>query len=285
MLIERVLNNNVVVVLNEQGDERIVMGKGIAFQKKPHDEVDTAKIEKIFVPENQPQSDEMKALFRDVAPQDLEAIKMVVDHSENQMGRKLENDLYFLYFDHLAHALKRAKEGIFIPNPLVFDIQRFYPKEFATALEALTLIEEQTGIVFPEGEAGFIALHLASNGMGSNGMGPGSIHAVMDQTMIVRDILSMISKYYGVILDDSSLAYQRMVTHLQYFVQRILADGPFQEQDEFLFALVQSKYPKAFRCGERIVDYLKTTRKVAVQESELIYLVIHIHRVLEAQSE
>ena len=34
MKIHKILNNNVAVVLDEHGDEKIVMGKGICFKKK-----------------------------------------------------------------------------------------------------------------------------------------------------------------------------------------------------------------------------------------------------------
>ena len=53
MKIKRVLNNNVVVSLDEKGQEIIVMGCGIACQKKPNDIVNKSKVEKIFVLEDQ----------------------------------------------------------------------------------------------------------------------------------------------------------------------------------------------------------------------------------------
>ena len=34
MRISKVLNNNVAVILNEDGQEKIVMGRGICFKKK-----------------------------------------------------------------------------------------------------------------------------------------------------------------------------------------------------------------------------------------------------------
>ena len=34
MIIQRILNNNVVIVKNKKGQEEIVCGKGIAFKKK-----------------------------------------------------------------------------------------------------------------------------------------------------------------------------------------------------------------------------------------------------------
>ncbi len=45
MQIAKVLNNNVVVVLDEHRREQVVMGRGLAFQKRPGDVLDDSKIE------------------------------------------------------------------------------------------------------------------------------------------------------------------------------------------------------------------------------------------------
>ena len=46
MKIKSILNNSALVAFNEKGDEFVVIGKGIAFQKHPGDFVDETKIEK-----------------------------------------------------------------------------------------------------------------------------------------------------------------------------------------------------------------------------------------------
>jgi beta-glucoside operon transcriptional antiterminator len=48
MKVKKILNNNALVV-KDGGEEKIVLGSGIAFQKKKNDIVDRSKIEKIFV--------------------------------------------------------------------------------------------------------------------------------------------------------------------------------------------------------------------------------------------
>ena len=102
---------------------------------------------------------------------------------------------------------------------------------------------------------------------------------------MVRDILSIISKFFGVIFDEDSLNYQRIITHLQFFTQRYLKGESSDEKDEFLYTLIQGKYPKAFRCSERINDYLLKTRHEKMGIAEQIYLTIHIQRVVsEKQS-
>ena len=47
MIIDKVLNNNVIVV-KDKHIEKVIMGRGISFQKKVGDEIDPSKIEKVF---------------------------------------------------------------------------------------------------------------------------------------------------------------------------------------------------------------------------------------------
>ncbi|EMA1870241.1 transcription antiterminator LicT, partial [Cronobacter turicensis] len=48
MKIAKILNNNAVFVLDAQGREQVVMGRGLAFQKRTGDELDATRIEKVF---------------------------------------------------------------------------------------------------------------------------------------------------------------------------------------------------------------------------------------------
>ena len=49
MIIHRILNNNAVMCFNENNEEVIIKGKGVAYRKKAGDELDKEKIEKVFV--------------------------------------------------------------------------------------------------------------------------------------------------------------------------------------------------------------------------------------------
>lgn len=48
MKIAKILNNNVVIALSENNQELVVMGRGLAFQKKVNEDIERDKIEKIF---------------------------------------------------------------------------------------------------------------------------------------------------------------------------------------------------------------------------------------------
>ncbi|HHD1625267.1 TPA: BglG family transcription antiterminator LicT [Enterococcus faecalis] len=275
MRIEKVLNNNVVLSRNEQGKEIVYMGRGLAFQKKIGDTINPDYVEKEFVLKDSAMAGQFQQLFEDVPTKEVEVVKQIVDLAETTLAIELSSNIYLTLTDHIHYALLRAKEGIDIPNPLVFETRKFYPKEFEIAKQALAIIAEKLGVQFSENEAGFIAFHIVNAEQGN-----GNMEVTMEATKMVRDILTIISRYFGQVFDEDSLNYQRIVTHLQYFAQRYLKQEAHDEEDEFLFALVQGKYPKAFQAVQRINEYLLKSYDRPIDQAEMIYLTIHIQRVV-----
>lgn len=275
MVIEKVLNNNVVISKNELGEEIICMGKGLAFQKKSGDTILNESIQKEFVLKDTFTTHQFQQLMADVPLEEVELVKQIVDLAEEQLNIQLSPNIYLTLTDHIHYAISRAKENIELPNPLLFETKKFYPKEYRAAKQALQLVEEKLGVTLPMDEAGFIAFHFVNSEQGN-----GDMQVTMAATKMVRDILSIISKFFGIAFDEDSLNYQRVITHLQFFTQRYLKDETSDEKDEFLYALVQGKYPKAFRCVERINEYLIQTQQKEMGPGEQIYLTIHIQRVV-----
>ncbi|MGF2068250.1 BglG family transcription antiterminator LicT [Enterococcus gallinarum] len=275
MVIGKILNNNVVVSTNDAGEEVIYMGRGIAFKKKIGDVIDDAFVEKEFVLKDSFTANQFQQLFADIPAEEVEAVKQVVDEAEQVLGVELSPNIYLTLTDHIHYALMRAREGIEIPNPLLFETRKFHPKEYAIAAKAVERFEKNFGVSLPEAEKGFIAFHIVNSEQAN-----GTMETTMQAVEIVRDVLAIISRFYGKVFNPDSLNYQRITTHLHYFAQRYLSDDLSGEKDEFLFELIQAKYPKAFQTVQRINEYLIKTYGKPIGESEMIYLTIHIERVV-----
>lgn len=63
MKIEKIINNNVISSLDDQGIEVVVMGRGIGFQKKSGECIDKDKIDKIFYMENDDERNKFQKLI------------------------------------------------------------------------------------------------------------------------------------------------------------------------------------------------------------------------------
>lgn len=276
MIIKKVLNNNVVISENKDFQEVIMMGKGIAFNKKAGDTITVTSVEKMFVNHSENERQEMEKLVEKIPTEIIEISKEIMLLAEKEIGYNYSEKSYLSLTDHVYYAIERAKENSFLPNPLLFDIKKFYPKEFKVSLKAIEMIEDKLGVNLTEEEAGVIALHLANSVTDYQDMA-----TTMKNTEIVKNILNIVRRYFGYEFDEHSTNYQRMVTHIQFFVQRIINNELSEETDDFLYELVQSKYPKAFQCSLRVKDYLLTKYDVPINQSEIIYLTIHINRVMD----
>ena len=69
MVIDKVLNTNVVLAKNDEGEQVIVMGCGVAFGKKAGEMIDDTKIDKIFSQDVPKLTDHFKKLVKDI-PED-----------------------------------------------------------------------------------------------------------------------------------------------------------------------------------------------------------------------
>lgn len=275
MIIKKILNNNVVISDNKESQEVVVMGKGIAFNKKVGDKISLIAIDKMFVNHFGSERQEMEKLVEKIPPDIIEVSKEIMLLAEKEIGYNYSEKSYLSLTDHLFYAIERARENISLPNPLLFDIKKFYSKEFKVALKAVEIVKDKLNVDMTEEEAGVIAMHLANSVTDYQDMA-----TTMKNTEIVKNILNVVRRYFGCEFDENSTNYQRMVTHIQFFVQRIMNNELSEETDDFLYELVQSKYPEAFQCSLRVRDYLLTKRDITIGQSEIVYLTIHINRVI-----
>lgn len=82
MKIDKVYNNNVVQIREDSGEEAIVMGKGLGFQKKVGDELDLSKIEKKFVLEDSNIANELSRVYVDLSNEEIEAVFDIIKHAQ-----------------------------------------------------------------------------------------------------------------------------------------------------------------------------------------------------------
>lgn len=272
MLIQKVLNNNVVQATDENGIELVVMGRGIGFQKGSGDEIDSSKVDKTFVLKGD--DDMFGDIYQQLTTEEIDTVFAIVKLAEERLDQDFQSHVYMTLGDHLHFALERHRNNLPLTNPLAWEVRRVYKAEFKVGLEALDLVEEKTGIRLEESEASSIALHLI-NAQKEGQM----IEQTMRMLKIVQDILHVVRLHYGANFDEDSISYQRFVTHLQYFAQRVNNKLQQGSNDSFLYEQVKETYPQAFTCSEKIKQYVERTYDFPVGREEQVYLTIHIQRL------
>ena len=274
MIIKKIFNNNAILAKDSDKHEFVVMGCGIAFKRNVGDKVEENLIEKTFILKQKDASEKFKLLLEDVPTEHVSLCYDIIEYAKNILAVELNDYIYVTLTDHVSYALKLFDEGLNRPNPLLWEIKKFYPKEFEIGLKALEFIESETDKRLPEDEAGNIALHLINAQVNNSS---NKVEDITHQTKMLQDILNIVKYTYNITLDEKSLNYGRFITHLRFFFQRLNKNEKIETEDDFLLKQVQVKYKKAYECMLKIEKYLE----IELSDEEQLYLTIHIQRVTQ----
>lgn len=275
MKIEKALNNNVAIII-DGGEEKIVMGKGIAFSKHKGDEISADAIDKTFVLSSPDSLNQFAQLLKDIPYEYVTLAQEIIAYAKTTLGKKLDEKINIDLTDHIYTAVKRLKDGIVIKNALLWDIQRFYQDEYTIGTYALDVIEKKFGVRLPDDEAGFIALHIVNAELSE-----GNLEDIYAITQIMQEIMNIIRRTFNKDFDQQNVYYYRFMTHLRFFAQRLINKTTYQDEDDMdLFEMIKKKYPSSYKCTERIKEFVKNRYHYDISGEEEMYLTIHIERLV-----
>lgn len=272
MKIEKIINNNLVRSINEKGQYVILMGCGIGFQKKIGSTIDESKITQVYT--LQDKNSKLEELLTRVPEEYIQTANEVISYAKFSLGKKLNDNIYITLTDHICFAVERFKQGIVVKNALLWEIRRFYNHEFLIAKDALQIIKRRLNIELPEDEAGFITLHLVNATMDSMDLG-----ITTEMMRVIERILSIVKYHFKVEIDEYSLHYERFLTHLKFFVQRVFTDTEINEPDKGFLLALKEQYRNEYLCTLKVRDYMMKEHGKELTEDELIYLTVHLRRI------
>lgn len=272
--IAKVINNNVISIYQADGAELVVMGRGIAFKKKPGDKVDETRIQKVFALKNKQTSDNFKTLLREVPMELVEIVEELIAHARDNLGRNLNENIYVSLTDHIYFAIERYHEGIEIKNALMWEIKQLYKVEFGLGLRMLDQINSRMNIELPTDEAAFIALHIVNAEMNEE------VITTMNITKFIQQIINIAKYHFKMEFDEDSLSYFRFITHLKFFSQRVFSGTHYDNNYDHLYDMIQEKHPEASACVEKIALFVQKEYDHALTNEEKLYLTVHIERVV-----
>lgn len=253
----------------DQQKEYIVMGKGIAFNKKEYDKIDSTKIEKKYVLQNT----SFDKLMQNLTVEDLELANQIIQHAEIELGYSFNDSILLALADHLSLALKRAKEQLYFGSPLEWDIKLIYPNEFRYATRCVNMINEMMNLNISDQEASFIALHLINASTHTKDM-----EETVLATKIIQNILNIVRRYYQKDFDEDNFDVSRFIVHIRYFVRRQI-NGDTIHADTNIAKVVAQRYPEDYQCAMKISNFLSKEYGWEVHTSEELYLTLHLNRM------
>lgn len=276
MLINKILNNNVIVSVDENNNEVIAMGKGIAFKKKCGEEIPNEIIDKIYILSSKDMSNKFQELLADIPLEHMKLSDEIIDYAKITLGKKLNDSIYISLTDHVYTAINRFSEGVLVKNALLWEVKRFYKDEFKLGMKALDMIENKFGVRLPNDEAGFIALHIVNAQLDEN------LPVVYEITKVMNEISNIVKYYFSITFDEDSVYYYRFITHLKFFAQRLFNDNEYRDgNDDGLLDVIKVKYADGYGCVQKITNFINEKYEYDLSDEEQLYLTIHITKIVQ----
>ncbi|MDU6525135.1 MAG: PRD domain-containing protein, partial [Enterococcus sp.] len=184
--------------------------------------------------------------------------------------------IYVTLTDHIYLSYQNLNKGTY-ENTKLPDMRKDYPVEQKIGENALQLIREKLGIDFPQEEVSRIALHFI-NAKGT------SVSGETDERIekAIIDLVQHELAQSGIKRTNSNKNYyDRLMIHLNYFLERLLSDEGVQDSFSLNFeANLKQDYPAAYQIGNRIYELIGSQLGKTLNENERIYFTIHIQRLL-----
>lgn len=272
MKILKVFNNNSVAAISDELGDIILTGSGIGFQKRIGDEVDESRIEKTYFFKDDQQK-RFEQSIETVPAIYFEITNKIVNQANKELDTDFSGEIFLAISDHISFAVKRKKEEIYLPNVVLSETKVLYKKEYKVGLWALDYIEEKTGIRLDDDEAGYIALHLVYFSLDNKANNATKI------VTLTKEVLNVIKLSMKVDLEEDSLGYARISTHLKYLAERIFRDEIDELQDTT--ADIREMLKEDLRlslCINRIVKLIRDRYDYELSPDEQTYLCIHIKK-------
>ncbi|AWB45648.1 PtsGHI operon antiterminator [Paenibacillus sp. CAA11] len=272
LLVNKVLNNNVIIADHPEHGEVVVIGKGIGFNRKPHEAIPLKSVEKLFILKNAQEQEQYKQLIPQVDEKLIEVINEAILYIAQRSEITLNEHIHIALTDHIAFAIKRAEQDIAIHNPFLFETKEIYPLEYELAEHVMKQLEEKMGIDLGQDEVGFVALHIHS------AMTNQHITEVKEHSQLIADLVGIIEEHFHYSIARHSLDYARMLTHLRFAIERIRRGERVQETSK-LEELLRDEYPELYSLAWKLTKVMEQRLKKPVYQAETSYLTMHLHRV------
>lgn len=277
--IVRVLNTNAVVSIDQEGRELIITGAGIGFKKKKGENLDEALADKTYYPESVDDSRRLQEVVKEISEEYLEIASRVVKTAREE-GLKVRDSLYVTLTDHINSAVDRYRENIALKNMMKLEIRKFYPQEYEIGLKAVKWIQEQNDENLGVDEAAFIAMHIISAELGN-----GSDVDFNKITELINAVLQIVRIYFKIEFDEKSISYERFLTHLKFFAARVFDNTIYQDSMQEIYKVLIEQNEYVYSGVRKIVEYIEKQYSCKLTVDERLYLLIHIKRILDEQSE
>lgn len=276
----KILNNNVVFVADNHSKEYIAVGNGIGFRNKVGNFISEVESIKIFEQIDHQSQRKLVKISEEIPFDRLELSVQLVEYAEEQLGRKLDDNLTISLADHLHYLIDRHNEGIVFPGIANEEIKRFYPDEYSVGCVILDKINKRYHLTLGvDEEASNLAFHIIN-------ASDQRAQETLEILYSVRDIVDIVTTKSHIKFDFESLDYSRFIIHLKFFMRKVLLNSKISDHRRNpMLMQFEKEFDEIKSIIDSIASFVLEKYQYQMNDDDKLYLYVHIGRLLQNQKE
>jgi transcriptional antiterminator len=263
----KILNNSALLV-NDTKQSFILLGKGIAFNRKADEILSVGfNYEQRFGLLRSSRSFEQ--LISQHKPEIIDLVFKTVQEfmfDENQITA----ESLVAFCDHIATMYDRVVNHESIENPFLMETKTLYPESFKSATLLIDRVNKKYTVEIPEAEIGFIALHLQKISSKDKSIN------VNVMNNIIFTVTNLLTEKYNYTLDKESIKFAQFITHIKFVVLRLVRK---ESSNNEMTEIILNKYSKFKPLANEIVKIIEKETLSELNIDELAYLMMHVSRL------
>jgi len=265
----KILNNSSMIVEQDK-QEFVLVGKGISFNKKPNMMmiINEKNIEKIFVFTKCKNAIQKVISNNENFPFVLDAMHILSDIIDTNQSEEALS----AFCDHLSITYERVRMGEDLMNPFLYETKTLYSESFNLAKQLCQKLSDMNAIEIPEAEIGYIALHIQNINSNSSEIAIGTLNS------LIFEIRELLEKKYHINLFNMEDAYGRFISHIKFLLTRILKHISIENQ---LLDVIEERYQDVYPMAVDIKNIIEQEVHQEINDHELSFIVIHMYRLIE----
>lgn len=270
--IKKVINNNVLIANESKLGEIVIIGKDIGINRVENEKITDLDTDEVFILQDEEEQKQYRVLMGVVSEKLVGLMNDVVNYIQDRVDKPLNEHIHPSLTDHFSFAIKRIRSGLTISNPFLIETEVLYPKEYEIARGVIELINERLDIEFPEGEVGFVALHIYS------AISNRDIAELNEHSRLINEIVNIIEENFKIEFEKDSIYFQRLIRHLFFLFERT-KKGDILHEPESLKDLLKKEYVESYSMAEEVIRLVEEKLDVKITDGEIVYLTMHLNRL------
>ena len=264
------INNNFALAEDSGGNQVIVEGRGVGFNKMPCTITDLSCISHTYYDYDE----KYLSLIADIPQEVIDTSILIYKKLISRINFTVNDSLPFILADHINFSIERHRKGIDIQLPLYYDLQQMYPLEYEVAEYGLKVIEKNLKIKLPHDEISGIMLNMINAEVNKD-----KITQAKENGERNIKITEIIEKTLHLTISKDSFNYSRFLTHMNYLYSRVRNNDMHESENQKMYILIITKYPDINVCIEKISKYLGDEYSINLNDEEKLYLMLHVNRL------